>query len=120
MIYNISKFDNYTLIEVSGKIDRGGVISAASYIRELEINHPERVILDIDGLEDEREMFFHAALINTVKKEVEHGGGSFRIRAGKASIRSYLSMTGLERLFVFDENDFNQINGEMLSELQRC
>jgi hypothetical protein len=101
--YTISKMKDHILIEVSGNIDRGNVMSAGSFIRELDIIYPETVILDVDGLEDEREMFYHVSLINTFKKEVEQAGGVLKIRATGLSIKKYLSITGLKNLFLFDE-----------------
>ncbi len=111
---------DYILLQVYGEVDRVDVLTAASVVRDLDISHPETVVLDVDGLEDAREMFYHAAIINTIKKEIEHRGGLFRIRAEKKSIRSYLSMTGLERLFVFDEPRIMPSEEGESFELQRC
>lgn len=119
MNYTISIKKDYILLQVSGKVDRVDVLSTSSVVRELDISHTETVVLDVNGLEDAREMFYHAAVINTIKKEIEHRGGLFRIRAEKESIRSYLSMTGLERLFVFDESHMN-LSVEEICEFQRC
>jgi hypothetical protein len=80
---------------------------------------PVIVILDGDGLEDAKEMFYHAALINTIKKEIEFSGGTFRIRSESEALRRYLSMTGLERLFIFDESHIIPME-EQDCELQRC
>ena len=103
MNYEISRLKDCTVIEASGKIDRAAVISASSYLRGLDIDYPETVILDINGIEDEREMFYHVALINTVKKGVEQSGGTFILRASGASVRRYMRITGLDMLFCFDE-----------------
>ncbi len=119
MNYTVKNSENHTVIEVSGVVDRGAVITAASFIRGLELTFPVVVILDVDGLEDEKEMFYHAALINTIKKEIEFAGGTFRIRVRKESLRRYLSMTGLERLFIFDESHIIPVE-EQNCELQRC
>jgi len=118
--YTISTMKDYILLQVYGEVDRVDVLTAASVVRDLDISHPETVVLDVDGLEDAREMFYHAAIINTIKKEIEHRGGLFRIRAEKKSIRSYLSMTGLERLFVFDEPRIMPSEEGESFELQRC
>jgi len=118
--YTISTMKDHILLQVSGEVNRVDVLSAASLVRDLDISHPETVVLDVDGLEDAREMFYHAAVINTIKKEIEHRGGSFRIRVEKESIRSYLNMTGLERLFVFDKPDYNIPEEGHAREFQRC
>ncbi len=119
MDYKVINSDDHTVIELSGKVDRGSVLTAASYMRELPIEFQQTIILDVDGLDDEREMFYHAAVINTIKKEIEFAGGTFRIRAEKESIRSYLSMTGLDRLFIFDKSAVIS-REDRISELQRC
>lgn len=120
MNYTISTMKDYVLLQVSGEVNRVDVLSAASVVRDLDISHPETVVLDVDGLEDAREMFYHAAIINTIKKEIEHRGGLFRIRAEKESIRSYLGMTGLDRLFIFDEPQIMSAEEGGAFELQRC
>ena len=102
MNYTISRMKDHTLIKASGKINAGAVISAGSFVHELALIS-ETVILDVDGLEDEREMFYHVTLINSFKKEVELAGGILKIRANRLSIRKYLSLTGLKKLFLFDE-----------------
>lgn len=119
MNYTISTMKDYILLQVYGEVSRVDVLSAASVVRDLDISHPETVVLDVDGLEDAREMFYHAAVINTIKKEIEHRGGFFKLRAEKESIRRYLSMTGLERLFIFDESHIITLE-EHPGELQRC
>lgn len=111
---------DHILIEVSGSIDRGNVISAGSFIRELNITYPETVIIDIDGLEDEREMFYHVSLINILKKEVEQAGGIFRVRASRFSIRKYLRMTGLDNIFSFDEPVVTAAKEVDIRDFQRC
>mgnify|MGYP001315091161 CR=1 FL=1 len=103
MNYTISKMNDHTLIKVSGRVNGKTVISAGSFINELDIIFPETIILDVDGLEDEREMFYHVALINSFKKQVELAGGILKIRANRLSIRKYLGITGLKKLFLFDE-----------------
>ncbi len=103
MDYKFRKMKDHTIVEVKGKIDGGTVMSAGSFIRGLEINYPETVILDVDGLEDGREMFYHVALINSFKKEVEQAGGILKIRSTGLSLKKYLNVTGLKRLFIFDE-----------------
>lgn len=103
MNYKISKMQGYTLLEIAGSIDSRAVISAGSFIRELRISYPETVILDIDGLEEQREMFYHVALINSIKKVVEQSGGILKVRASGLPVKRYLSIMGLKKLFIFDD-----------------
>lgn len=103
MNYTLSRTDECTVIEVSGKIDGGIVMSAGSLVRRMGITYPGTVILDIDGLEDQREMFYNVALINSFKKEIEQRGGKLKLRATRLPVTRYLTMTGLKKLFTFDE-----------------
>ena len=115
MEYKTSKLENSIIVEVSGRIDKGGVISAGAYARSLHEYNSVNIILDVDGLEDEREMFYHVALINTFKKEAEQGGGTFRLRSSRRSLKSYLSMTGLDRLFIFDAPANHETQGGVVN-----
>ncbi|HQO40253.1 MAG TPA: hypothetical protein PK986_07275 [Spirochaetota bacterium] len=104
MNYSLLKMKDYVLIKVKGKIDTANVVSAGSFIRELEIPHPATVILDVDGLEEHREMFYHVAMINSIQKEVNYAGGELKVRTSGSSLKKYLNMMGLKRLFTFDES----------------
>ncbi len=103
MNYALRRLDDYTLIELSGRVDGPIVVAAGGLVRKMGISSPGTVILDIDGLDEQREMFYHVALINTFKKEVEQKGGILKLRVTSHPILKYLSMTGLKKLFVFDE-----------------
>ena len=103
MNYSLYKTKDLTVIEVTGKINSGILMSAGSFIRGLNITYPGTVILDVDGLEDQREMFYHVAFINAFKKVIESSGGVLKIRATGLAIRKYLSVTGLKKLFLIDE-----------------
>ncbi|HOP65057.1 MAG TPA: hypothetical protein PK906_16890 [Spirochaetota bacterium] len=120
MDYKIKSMEGYTLIEVSGIIERSEVLFAASRMRSLDITYPRIVILDVDMLEDEREMFYHTALINIVKKEVEHAGGVFKLKSTRPAMRSYLAMTGLDRIFSTGEAVLNLDGEAAAGDLQRC
>ena len=51
-------------------------------------------------------MFYHVAVITTIKKEVEQCGGDLRIRTSRPFMKKYLVMTGLTKLFAYDETGF--------------
>lgn len=103
MNYSLLKMKDYVLIKIKGKIDPANVVSAGSFIRELDIKFPASVILDVDGLEEHREMFYHVAMINSIQKEVVHSGGELKVRTTGSSLKKYLNMMGLKKLFTFDE-----------------
>lgn len=105
MNYSLVKMKDAMLIKIRGKIDPANVVSAGSFIRELDINYPADIILDVDGLEEHREMFYHVAMINSIQKEVNYAGGVLKVRTTGASLKKYLNMMGLKRLFTFDEPD---------------
>lgn len=103
MIYSRVREKGQTVIKLAGRIDGAAVISAGSFIRSLDITYPGTVVFDIDGVENQGEMFYHVALLNTVKKMVEHAGGIFRIRTASRFMNRYLRMTGLKEHFTFEE-----------------
>lgn len=111
MDYSMSRMKDCTIIRLAGKADGAAVMSAGTSVRELEITYPQTVILDIDGIEDQREMFYHVAVITTIKKEVEQCGGRLRIRTSRPMMSKYLLMTGLKKLFIFDETGIQAMEG---------
>ena len=101
--YSIFKKNVTAVIKASGKISKGAVLSSGNFIRSLISGGSTNITLDIDGLEDEREMIYHVALINSFKKEVERAGGVFTLVATRPSVQTYLSISGLSRLFIYKE-----------------
>ena len=120
MDYIISRRNGSTLITASGVITRRDVVSAGSLIRNLDLAEDETLILDVDGVEDGREMFYHVAFINTLKKETEQKNARFLLRSTNHSMRTYLDMMGLERLFDFDDTVPQGAEMERACEFQRC
>jgi anti-anti-sigma regulatory factor len=103
--YSVLEKEENTEVKVSGKICKAAVLSSGSFIRSLIEKGAANITLDIDGLEDEREMIYHVALINSFKKASDYAGGDFVLVSNRSSVRKYLSRTGLERLFPVDIND---------------
>jgi len=97
--YSIYETDYCTIVKVSGKISKGAVLSSGAFIRSLIERDILNIILHIDGLEDERDLIYHIALINSFKKAVENAGGDFVVISNRDALRSYLLSTGLSRIF---------------------
>jgi anti-anti-sigma factor len=97
--YLIYETDNCTVVKVSGKISKSAVLSSGAFIRSLIERDILNIILHIDGLEDERDLIYHIALINSFKKAVENAGGDFVVISNRDALKNYLSSTGLSRIF---------------------
>ncbi len=106
MDYKLTMMKDRVVIEVKGRVDASEVMSAGSFVRELGIEYPGTVILDVDGLEEQRELFYHVAFITAVKKAVEQAGSVLKVRAKGQSLRKYMNITGLKKLFMFDDPAF--------------
>jgi len=103
--YSVLEKEENTEIKVSGKICKAAVLSSGNFIRSLIEKGTTSITLDIDGLEDDREMIYHVALINSFKKASDYAGGDFVLVSNRSSVRKYLSKTGLERLFPANVNN---------------
>lgn len=99
MNYSVLEKNGKTVVKVSGKLSSAAVLSSGTFIRSLIERCGSNITLDIDGLEDEREMIYHVALINSFKKAVESKGGVFILISNRSVFKGYLSKTGLGRLF---------------------
>ena len=103
MDYTISSLNGTLTVKVSGRIDRGAVISSRSFAQSLIEKGYLNFILDMDGLEDEREMIYHVALISSFKNTIEQSGGKFTLLSTSDSLKYYLRLSGLGRLFIITE-----------------
>lgn len=99
MNYSIYEVDHCTVVKVSGKISRSAVLSSGAFARSLIEKNIINIILHIDGLEDERELIYHVALINSFKKAIENAGGDFVVISNRDAMKNYLLSTGLSRIF---------------------
>ncbi len=106
MEYRISILNDALLIKVLGPLNRKAVYTVGALIRPLVTGHSPRIILDVEGLEYEKEMVYHLGLINAFKKEIEQAGGSFTLAAGRNRITKYLRMAGLDKLFNISDTQF--------------
>ncbi len=109
MNYSVVEKKGNTEVRVSGKLSKYAILSAGIFIRSLIERCGSNITLDVDGLEDEREMIYHVALINSFKKAVENRGGSFTLVSNSTGLQRYLSGTGLARLF--GNNSHNNAEG---------
>jgi hypothetical protein len=111
MEYRILKRKNSTLITAKGIPERQAVFAVGTLIRTLLENGPPKIILDIDGLEGEREIFLQIGIINAFKKEIRQAGGSLTVMTNRPHIKNFLSSTGLDRIFpVTDDSLLFQMN----------
>ncbi|NMC40833.1 MAG: hypothetical protein GYA43_06635 [Bacteroidales bacterium] len=60
-------------------------------------------MLDMGGLEDEKEMIYHVALINSFRKTAEQAGGRFVLISASEALKCYLKLSGIERMFTASE-----------------
>jgi len=97
--YSVSEKNENTEIRVSGRLNKGAVIASGNFIRSLIDRGASEITLNIDGLDDDREMVYHIALINSFKKETERANKIFKLVSTRSSIQKYLSITGLSMLF---------------------
>src|SRR5208337_3826905 len=98
MEYWISESKDHILVKATGMLDRHAIYSVGTFIRPLLKGGSPRIVLDIDGLEEEREMIFHVGLINAFKREIEQAGGSLTVLANRPHIVNFLRSTGLDRI----------------------
>mgnify|MGYP001194193816 CR=1 FL=1 len=103
MNYTIITGNGTLTVRVSGSIDRGAVISSRSFVQSLIEKGYLNFILDMENLGDEREMIYHVALINSFRNSVEQAGGRFTLLSASESLKCYLSLSGLGRLFPVTE-----------------
>lgn len=103
MNYTISPVNGTLTVKVSGRIDKGAVISSRSFVQSLIEKGYLNFILDMDGLEDEREMIYHVALISSFKNAIEQSGGKFTLLSTSDSLKYYLRLSGLGRIFTITE-----------------
>ena len=102
---------NYTIItgngtltvKVSGRIDKGAVIGCRSFVLSLIEKGYLNFRLDLKDLEDEREMIYHAALINSFRNIIEQAGGRFVLVSVSEALKYYLKLSGIGRLFPVTE-----------------
>ena len=99
MNYSVFEKDADIEVKVSGKISSGAVLSSGAFIRSLLERGAASITLNIDGLDDEREMIYHVALINSFKKEVGRMNKIFTLVTTRPSVQAYLSVTGLAGIF---------------------
>ncbi len=99
MEYRISLLEDSVLIKVLGTLNRNAVYSVSSFIRPFLKGTKTKITLDVDDLEDEKEMVFHFGLINAFKKEIDQAGGKLTVRAGRERVKKYLRSTRLDKLF---------------------
>lgn len=110
--YSVFKKNKTAVVKASGKICRAAVLSSGNFVRGLLEKGYADITLDIDSLDDEREMLYHIALINSFKKEVERAGGIFTLVSTRPAVKAYLSICGLERLFIYRKHDSMNRGGQ--------
>ena len=99
MEYRISKLKESILIKVVGPFNKKAVHSVSTFLEPLLSGNFTNITLDIDNLEDEREIVFHLGLVNAFKKAIDQVGGKLSVRAERSSIRKYMDKTGMNRIF---------------------
>ncbi|MFH0976379.1 MAG: hypothetical protein V1874_11415 [Spirochaetota bacterium] len=99
MEYKISKITDSIVIKVMGPFNKNAVHSVSTFLKPFLNGNSTDITLDIDNLEDEREIVFHIGLVNAFKKAIEQVGGKLSVRAERSSVRKYLSNTGIDRIF---------------------
>jgi anti-anti-sigma regulatory factor len=102
--YRISEMRNKTIIFVSGNINRNAIYRVSTFLKPLLNRKPLAIVLDIDGLEDERDMTYHAGLVNAFRREIEQAGGILLIKTTRPSFLNYLRTTGMKRIFNIVDN----------------
>jgi hypothetical protein len=106
MEYKISSLKDSVLIKVLGPLNRNAIYSVSTFIKPFLKGASTKITLDVDGLEDEKEMVFHLGLINAFKKEIDQAGGKLTVMADRASIKKYLKATRLNKLFNISDPQF--------------
>lgn len=99
MEYRVYMTSDSISIKVMGPFNKNAIYSAGQFMKSLLNGAPARVTLDIDDLQDEREMIFHMGLVNAFKKEIDRAGGKLLVKTEKQSLRRYLRNTGMDRIF---------------------
>lgn len=99
MEYRISIINDSLLIKVLGPFNKSAIHSAGIFLKPLLESISSKITMDIDDLEDERDMVFHIGLVNAFRKEIDQAGGKLFVKTDKPSVRKYLRSTGLDRIF---------------------
>jgi len=99
MEYRISKTGDTTTIFVSGYLNRNAKYRVSTFLKPLLNRKPLTIVLDVDGLEDEKDITYHAGLVIAFKKEIDQAGGILLIRTERPSFLNYLRTTGIEKIF---------------------
>jgi len=99
MEYRVKKLKESILIKVIGPINKNAKYSARSFLEPFLDGRFTNITLDIDNLENDREIVCHIGLVNSFKKAIDQVGGKLFLKVERSSIRKYLHKTGMDRLF---------------------
>jgi len=109
--YRVTTLKTHVNIKVIGPFIKNSMYTVSTFLKPFLQNADPIFYLDIDDLENDKEVIFYLGLINAFKKEIEQAGGVLFVKAGRPSIEKFFQKSRLDKIF-------NMIHDKPLKEIQ--